>query len=170
MIKNKFSECIFSEIDLLDLLMQDPARSLNGVIVDQSVNLDQLSKILNNPPAIAVYSTDELQPIEQFDKANQQVWHMPTEYQELDIAAFVLGLCDTDAQLQRCGQELILFQERNLFQLLRYLHYLVHVMTENKIIWGVGRGSSVASYVLYLLKVHRVDSLYYNLDPTEFLR
>jgi DNA polymerase III alpha subunit len=43
-------------------------------------------------------------------------------------------------------------------------------MKANNIIWGVGRGSSVASYVLYLLEVHRVDSMYYNLDIREFLR
>ena len=63
-----------------------------------------------------------------------------------------------------------MFQERNLFDLLRYLKYLVDVMRENKIIWGVGRGSSVASYVLYLLGVHRIDSMFYDLDPAEFLR
>jgi hypothetical protein len=28
----------------------------------------------------------------------------------------------------------------------------------------------VASYVLYLIKVHRVNSLFYDLDPQEFLR
>jgi DNA polymerase III alpha subunit len=54
--------------------------------------------------------------------------------------------------------------------LLKYLKYLVDVMTENKIIWGVGRGSSVASYVLYKLGVHRIDSMFYNLDVHEFLR
>jgi DNA polymerase III alpha subunit len=43
-------------------------------------------------------------------------------------------------------------------------------MTANRVIWGVGRGSSVASFVLYKLGVHRVDSLYYNLDINEFLR
>ena len=43
-------------------------------------------------------------------------------------------------------------------------------MKQNHIIWGVGRGSSVASYVLYKLGVHRIDSLYYNLDIGEFLR
>jgi DNA polymerase III alpha subunit len=68
------------------------------------------------------------------------------------------------------GQELLLFQERNLFDLLRYLKYLVDVMSTNSVIWGVGRGSSVASYVLYLLGVHRIDSMYYDLDPQEFLR
>jgi DNA polymerase III alpha subunit len=43
-------------------------------------------------------------------------------------------------------------------------------MTENQLIWGVGRGSSVASFVLYKLKVHRINSMYYELDPAEFLR
>jgi DNA polymerase III alpha subunit len=67
-------------------------------------------------------------------------------------------------------EELLLFQERNLFDLLRYLKYLVDVMTINRVIWGVGRGSSVASYVLYRLGIHRIDSLFYNLDCREFLR
>ena len=63
-----------------------------------------------------------------------------------------------------------MFQERNLFNLLKYLKYLVDTMQSNKVIWGVGRGSSVASYVLYLLGVHKIDSMYYDLDPGEFLR
>ena len=78
--------------------------------------------------------------------------------------------CNNDNELQRCGQELLLYQERNLFDLLRYLKYLVDTMTQNQVIWGVGRGSSVASYVLYLLGVHRIDSMFYDLEPTEFLR
>jgi DNA polymerase III alpha subunit len=68
------------------------------------------------------------------------------------------------------GHELLLYQERGLFDLLRYLKYLVDTMHDNHVIWGVGRGSSVASYVLYLLGVHRIDSMYYELDPAEFLR
>ena len=95
---------------------------------------------------------------------------MPEEYKRLDIAEYVIGLCKTDAELQRVGQELLMYQERGLFDLLRYLKYLVDLMTENRLIWGVGRGSSVASYVLYLLKVHRINSMYYDLDPAEFLR
>jgi DNA polymerase III alpha subunit len=82
----------------------------------------------------------------------------------------VLSLCESPEELQRCGAELMLYQERGLFNLLRYLAYLVEVMRDNHIIWGVGRGSSVASHVLYKLGVHRIDSLYYNLDIGEFLR
>ena len=95
---------------------------------------------------------------------------MPEEYKQLDIAEHVLNLCTTDAELQRVGQELLMYQERNLFDLLRYLKYLVDLMRENRLIWGVGRGSSVASYVLYLLGIHRINSMYYDLDPEEFLR
>jgi DNA polymerase III alpha subunit len=47
---------------------------------------------------------------------------------------------------------------------------MVDTFREEKIVWGVGRGSSVASYVLYLLGVHKVDSLKYNLNVDEFLR
>ena len=53
---------------------------------------------------------------------------------------------------------------------LRYMVYLVNFMRENNIVWGVGRGSSVASYVLYLIGVHRIDSIQYGLDWREFLR
>ena len=95
---------------------------------------------------------------------------MPVWYKELDIAAWVLTQCQTQEQLQRCGNELIMFQERDLFDLLRYLKYLVDTMRENNIIWGVGRGSSVASYVLFLIGIHRIDSMFYNLSIDEFLR
>ena len=53
---------------------------------------------------------------------------------------------------------------------LQFLKYMVDTLRENNIVWGVGRGSSVASYVLYLLGVHKVNSIKYDLDPTEFLR
>jgi DNA polymerase III alpha subunit len=108
--------------------------------------------------------------VPEFHAQQQKNWHMPEQYKNLDIAAHVLSLCQNEAELQRCGAELLLYQERDLFDLLRYLKYLVDVMTTNNIIWGVGRGSSVASHVLYKLKVHRIDSMFYNLDIAEFLR
>jgi DNA polymerase III alpha subunit len=109
-------------------------------------------------------------PVAKWDQHQQQNWHMPEEYKQLDIAEYVIGLCTSQEELQRVGTELLMFQQRDLFDLLRYLKYLVDVMRENQLIWGVGRGSSTASYVLYLLGVHRIDSMYYDLDPEEFLR
>jgi DNA polymerase III alpha subunit len=72
--------------------------------------------------------------------------------------------------LARVKTELILYKKLGLYKLLQFLIYLVDIMRENKIVWGVGRGSSVASYVLYLIGIHKINSLKYNLDINEFLR
>jgi DNA polymerase III alpha subunit len=106
----------------------------------------------------------------EFDAANQNSWYMPQEYKDFDIAQYVLELCKTQEELQRVGQELLLYQDRNLFMLLRFMKYLVDTLRKNNIVWGVGRGSSVASFVLYLIGVHKINSLYYDLDITEFLK
>jgi DNA polymerase III alpha subunit len=142
--------------------------SISGALVDNSVDLEAAAYWLEHVPKMVYWS----EPAEQlsFDHLQQSRWHMPEEYKQLDIAELVISLCDTPEKLQRAGHELLLYQERGLFDLLRYLKYLVDVMRDNHVIWGVGRGSSVASYVLYLLGVHRIDSMYYDLNAQEFLR
>jgi DNA polymerase III alpha subunit len=170
---NKFGEIVFDEQDLCDLVMQGHDLSkLNGIMVDPPVDLETAALILDDVPAFIQYDklVEHQLTVSEFDHRNQQRWFMPEEYQQLDIAKHVLDLCQTEAELQRVGEELLLYQERNLFDLLRYLKYLVDVMQTNRLIWGVGRGSSVASYVLYLMRVHRVNSMFYDLDPAEFLR
>lgn len=169
---NKHGEQIYSEDDLCSLIMQGfDASDLDGIIVDKLPDLEQAALMLEDVPALIKYDAlVEQMPTEEFDHRNQTRWFMPDRYKDMDIAEHVLSLCNSDAELQRCGHELLLFQERDLFNLLRYLVYLVDIMRENQLIWGVGRGSSVASYVLYKLGVHRIDSLYYELDPEEFLR
>jgi len=170
MKQNKFGEMIFSESDVCDLLMQGHNLSaLSNMIVDDTINFASWSEFLDTVPDFLKQKFHGCS-VPEFHAQQQKNWHMPAKYKTLDIAAHVLSLCKTQAELQRCGQELLLFQERDLFDLLRYLKYLVDVMQTNKIIWGVGRGSSVASYVLFKLGVHRIDSLHYNLHIQEFLR
>lgn len=171
MIQNKFDQQIFSENDVCDLLMQGRnIDQLNGMIVDDSVDLELARQFIDNFPNLIKYQEPTDLSVAQFHKNQQQVWHMPNSYKQLDIAEYVLSLCNNEAELQRCGHELLLYQERELFDLLKYLKYLVDVMTANNIVWGVGRGSSVASYVLYKIGVHRIDSMFYDLAPEEFLR
>ena len=161
---------IYNEDDLVDMVMRGITLDhLSAVIVEPGVSLEQASAYLQQVPELVEYAFTDM-PVEEFDQFKQNIWHMPEEYKQLDIAEHILSLCDSDAKLQRCGQELLLFQERNLFDLLRYLKYLVDTLRANNMIWGVGRGSSVASYVLYLLGVHRIDSIFYDLEPIEFLR
>jgi hypothetical protein len=170
MNQNNLGELIFNETDICDLVMQGhDIYSAKQILIDDSVDIDSAVEFLNNFPQFVKHNNDEI-AVADWDRLQQANWHMPPEYKELDIAEYVLSLCVNDAELQRCGAELLLYQERDLFNLLRYLRYLVDVMTQNRIIWGVGRGSSVASFVLYKLGVHRINSLYYNLDINEFLR
>jgi hypothetical protein len=170
MQQNKFGELIFAEDDIVELVMQGRDCSvLNGMIVDESVDLGLMPDFLDPVPCLEQQQF-HAGSVSDWHAEQQRNWHMPQEYRDTDIASHVLGLCDNEAELQRCGQELLLYQERDLFDLLRYLRYLVTVMTKNNIIWGVGRGSSVASHVLYKLGVHRINSIYYNLDIAEFLR
>jgi hypothetical protein len=170
---NTYGEIVLDEQDLCDLVMQGQSiADLKRVIADRSVDLESLIHVLEDPASVVTWTfpTNSDISVPDWDAVQQSRWHMPASYAVMDIAAHILSLCSTDAELQRAGHELMLYQERGLFDLLRYLKYLVDVMTENHVIWGVGRGSSVASYVLYLLGVHKINSMFYDLDVSEFLR
>ena len=173
MKQNNFGELIYSEDDICNLLMQaHDVGSLAGMIVEPAVDLETAATILENVPTFIRYDEMAANSIskEEFDHRSQTTWFMPEEYKQLDIAEYVLSLCTQDYELQRVGEELLLYQERNLFDLLRYLKYLVDTMRDNNILWGVGRGSSVSSYVLYLIGIHKINSIKYGLDIREFLK
>lgn len=106
----------------------------------------------------------------EWHESNQNTWFMPDEYKNMDIAKWLLDLCRNETELQRTGTELLMYAERDLLDLLRYLKYFVDTLRSNNIVWGVGRGSSVASFVLYLLGIHKINSITYNLDIEEFIR
>lgn len=117
----------------------------------------------------------ELTPIQDHIDYNTD-FVIPEYYQQLDVRAYIIQCLENRytefscEQLERIDQELELFEARNLFPVLQMLIYIVDTMRRNNIVWGVGRGSSVASYCLYLLDVHRIDSIKYGLDIREFLR
>jgi DNA polymerase III alpha subunit len=165
---DKYGQLILSEQELCELYLQFPDRIISQAVVEQTINISTELE-LDRVPKIIQWS-DSSETVHEFDQRLQSNWHMPQEYRDLDIARWVLEQCKTDAELQRVGEELLLYLDRELFPLLQYLKYLVDTMRANNIVWGVGRGSSVSSYVLYLIGVHRIDSLYYDLDIKEFLR
>jgi len=166
---DKYSRQVLSENQAVEMLYADPALDVTNLCLEDGDQFNRASKKLHLNMFIT--QLDEIGvDVEQYHKQNQNNWHMPEKYKQLDIAEYLLKLCATDVELQRVGTELLLYQERGMFDLLRFLVYIVDVMREQDIVWGVGRGSSVASYVLYLIGVHKIDSLYYDLDIAEFLR
>lgn len=96
-------------------------------------------------------------------------WLIPREYKEMDIEALLVNQCPKE-NLNRLGIELELFHRHNMIDMLRTMKYIVDTLRKNNIIWGVGRGSSVASYVLFLIGVHKIDPIKYDLPIDEFFK
>lgn len=182
MLSDSYGHPIFQDQDILDLLYQGKMLNLDQIIAEPSVEVSSLIENANIKIKTAD-TIDQTLTVEEFDRLNQNSWFMPEKYQKFDLINFLhnqvcketgfelsnLQVQDTPEYL-RMAEELAAYQERDLMQLLRWLKYFVDTMRENKIVWGVGRGSSVASYVLYLLGVHKINSIKYNLDWQEFLR
>ena len=172
MIKDKFGQLIYKSEDIFyDLMKRRLTDHKIGTFIVEDIDestIDKINSIIGFN-ALKSYNS-EYNTLEQFDKKNQNNWYMPDFYKEFDIINYILDQCKTNEELDRCGEELILYQKHNLIDLLKYLKYLVDTMEYNNIIWGVGRGSSVASFVLYLLKIHKVNSLKYDLPIEEFFK
>jgi DNA polymerase III alpha subunit len=170
MITDKYGQVIVNEQDLCYAYLENPLREIKQCYVEHEIKFDPFLE-LDNIPKLNKYDFNNLlETVSEYDARLQSNWNMPEEYKNLDIAVWLLEKCSTDEQRQRVGQELLMYLDRNMFPLLQYLLYLVNTMRSNNIVWGVGRGSSVASYVLYLIGVHKIDSIFYSLDITEFLR
>ena len=167
---DQFGQLSVTEQDLCSMLYADPNLNLEQfLVVDPDNYNSSIAQIHADFPTLKQYQLPNID-IDQFDQECQGRWFMPDQYKNFDIVKWVLDQCKSQAELQRVGQELLLFQEKNLLTLLCYLKYLVDTMREHNIVWGVGRGSSVASYVLYLIGVHKINSLYYDLPIDEFLK
>ena len=103
------------------------------------------------------------------NQINPEHWFIPKEYQEMDIEAFLVNVCPKE-NYERLVQELDLFHKNGMIPMLRTMKYVVDTLRANNVVWGVGRGSSVASYVLFLIGVHKIDSVKYNLPIEEFFK
>ena len=173
----------FSNRDLIDMIYSGHADKVHVVLCDANDDVDKFNA------AMEEQGMDPLQkyiPLDvdqkTFDGVCQGEWFMPEEYKKIDVKDYLLeqlrikgGFKDrARAQVSknwyRCLEELGEYEARDMIPLLQYMIYLVEFMHNNDIVWGVGRGSSVASYVLYLIGVHRINSIQYDLDWREFLR
>jgi DNA polymerase III alpha subunit len=98
---------------------------------------------------------------------------IPQRFKNIDVEEYLRGLVSNqgcEIAAARVEEELALFKARNLYPVLQLMIYIIDTMRKHNVVWGVGRGSSVASYCLYLIGVHKIDSIKYNLDIREFLK
>jgi DNA polymerase III alpha subunit len=146
---------------------------------------DLIQGVLNHGPSILDHclfkDSDEIQqyfeklavehlnypvPKKTLDKAQ---WFIPVGYQQLNIEEFLISQCPVE-NYNRVIAELELFKQHNMIPVLQAMKFIVDTLRANNIVWGVGRGSSVASYVLHLIGVHKIDSVKYKLPIEEFFK
>jgi len=163
---DKYSNPIFNEQDIFEALYKGQNLSPEMFVEsnDEIKSLEAQAELKFWKPL-----DDYDLSLEDYDSSLQTDWNMPDEYKQMDIEAFLVNKCP-EQNYQRLTEELEEFRARNMLDLLRWLKYFVDNCSKNNIVWGVGRGSSVASYALYLLGVHSIDPIKYNLDWQEFLR
>jgi len=161
----------FSNRDLVDMIYSGHIDKCHVVLCDESDDVDRFNDAMSEQglPTLQKYIPLDVDE-KTFDGVCQGEWFMPEEYKTLNVHNYILTKCTTQEETARCAEELAEFDSRGMMPLLQYMIYLVDFMRENSIVWGVGRGSSVASYVLYLIGVHRINSIQYDLDWREFLR
>jgi DNA polymerase III alpha subunit len=171
---NKFGQVTLTETEAINALYAGSIQNLSGVFIDDVSKINQYNKArklnADKIPELTSLFECPVTGIDLFDEANQCTWFMPEECSKFPIVDWLYSQCTTEKQRARVDEELLLFIQHGMFDMLFYLKYLVDTMRQNNVLWGVGRGSSVASYVLYLIGVHRIDSIKYNLDIREFLK
>jgi len=159
---NDYGDVIFSEEDAIDLLYNDPEFDISKLYFnDIEKYADSLKQLGIDLPVIN--TAPQRSNIADFDKSNCEKWH-------INVLQWLLDKCQSDVEKHRVQLEYDLFEKKKFIKVLQFLIYFVDTLRANNIVWGVGRGSSVASFCLFLIGVHKINPLLYNLDITEFLR
>lgn len=167
MLKNNhYGQPIYNNQQIFELLYTGKINDLNKIIVEDSNDISKLEQYAD----IKLQRVDESQSISEFDSIHQAQWLIPDQYKKINMLEWLLAKCSNDTEVERVCEEYLEFESRNLIDLLRWLIYFVDQCRSNNVLWGVGRGSSTASYILYLIGVHRINSIKYNLNYQEFLR
>jgi DNA polymerase III alpha subunit len=162
----------FAPDDIADMVLRG-MRLKSGIYVSEVTDeIAQYNRISENQLSV---KTDS-RPLK-FD------WNIPEKYHTMNVRGLLLRYleeeCDRNPDLsateieqriERIDQELDKYFESNLNLFLRTAIYIVDTFREKGVVWGVGRGSSCSSYILYLIGLHDIDSVMYELEISDFLR
>lgn len=97
-------------------------------------------------------------------------WNTPDPWASISVLDYCIDRCIDDDQRIRVCEEYKMFEERDMIPVLKHLIWMTDTMRERGIFWGVGRGSSVSSYILYLIGINRINPMQFDLDIKEFLK
>ena len=167
---SEYGDCIYDEDYVLQLLYKDPTLDISKIILDdKSIYNTSIENTGLDFPKTKTFENKKIS-LKEFDEKNIADWHMPEEYKDLDIRNYLLDRCNNEVEKQRVEDEYKIFSEKGFTKVLQFLVYFIDTLRQHNIVWGVGRGSSVSSFCLFLIGVHKINPLLYDLDYREFLR
>lgn len=103
-------------------------------------------------------------------QVQDRTWFTPPEYQTLDLTAYVKARCQNAEQHARAEYELKLIDHLGVHHIFKHLIYLIDTWRSRNLVWGIGRGSSVSCFILYVIGLNRINPMDYDLDPEEFFK
>lgn len=147
------------------------------IVPSQHLCIDEMTDAIKQynqmlPKINRVRTKTELRPLD-------FTWNIPPEYSNIDLKDYLVRKLDEDGiddpvqimkRINRIIHELQAYESLMLSDVLHCLIFVVDTFIKHNIVWGIGRGSSVSSYVLYLIGVHDIDSVLFNLPFTDFIK
>jgi len=107
---DQYGQAYTDSNELCNLLYRNPNLDISRFQVEDSIEYNRSVAELHAELDLLDSYHQIDQTVEEFDSMLQGNWRIPKEYRDMDIAEYVLGLCQEEHELQRVGKELLLYQ------------------------------------------------------------
>lgn len=145
-------------------------------LILSGVNLERL-KVTHLNEDIELFNLTSDENISDTKETNDPLdksWKVPAEYLNIKLKEYVYKAYDAKyserlpAYIDRIEQELKQIETRQLETFFKTVIYVISTFEKRGIVWGVGRGSSCACLILFLIGLHSVDPVKYGIEISEF--
>lgn len=168
---NEYGDVVINIHDYIDARLNGEDLECVFITDDKEFELLENSKMTFNYDEPTLFTQKEYKTSsEDYLQTLSKEWNIPTKYFQIDLVEFFISKCNSDNEKIRVAMELDEFIKRKQLNVLYSMIYLVDLMRENGVVWGIGRGSSVASFCLYLIGINKINPLKYDIDHTEFFK
>lgn len=168
---NNVGQVILNSEQMIEVILR--GNSIDYLACTESDDLELYKKFQNellDKPTIFLENLENSKNVKEYHKNNSNIWVYPDKFKDIDLYKFLIKKCSSSDEIERVELELKMFEERGLIPLLHFFIFFVDYMRTNGYVWGVGRGSSVSSFILYLIGIHKINSIKYRLEITDYLK
>lgn len=168
---DEYGDIVINEDEAISFMLKGV--DINGVMVSDEESVEKYQHMSNlidgESPTINTPKSHMMEP-NKYLRRQSKKWTIPPEYMYMDIVTYLVDKCSNDTEKKRVADELVEFERRNEIEILKVMVYIVDKFRENGIVWGVGRGSSVSCFCLYLIGINKINPLVYDISYTEFFK